>query len=163
MAKKDVYNTIIVTQEPRGRFKECIVDGTPYPGTIMQIKAAVEQIGGRFTYEVYNQSADGERPQGAYCILLEDALQGKTIDDAYVSGTRGFLYFPLPGDELLVRLGDVSGTGDAHTIGEKMMVDDGTGEVIVTTGTPETEPFTCLETLAAPTADTHAFAEFTGY
>jgi hypothetical protein len=163
MPKKDTYNTIVCTQEPRGRFKEGIIDGTPYPGTIMQIKAGVEEVGGRFTYEAYNQAADGDRPQGAIYILLEDALQGKTIDDAYVSGTRGFLYAPLPGDELLARLGDVSGTGDAHTIGEKMMVDDGTGELIVTTGTPETEPFCCLETLAAPTADTHVFCEFTGF
>lgn len=163
MAAKDVYNTIIISPEPRGRFTGGIVDGALYPGTVVQLKAAVEKIAGKFTWEAYNQAADGDRPQGPIAVLLEQKLLGKGIGDPYVSGDTCHLYFPLPGDELLMRLGDVSGTGDAHTIGEKMMVDDGTGELIVTTGTPETEPFTCAETLAAPTADTHVHTFFTGF
>lgn len=160
MAKKDTNPTIVLTPDPKGRMLECVIDGTPYPGTIMQIKNGVEPSGGRFTYEVYDRAADGDRSKGPIAILLEDHLQGKTINDAYVAGTRGFLYFPLPGDELLARLGDVSGTGDAHTIGEIMMVDDGTGELIVTTGSPQSQPFVCLETFAAPTADSHIHVMF---
>jgi hypothetical protein len=161
MAKKDVYNTIIVSQEPRGRRAVCVVSGTPKPGTVMQLKAATEPIGGRHTWEVFNGAADGERT--VIAVLLEDSLQGKGITDAYVDGSRGFLYFPLPGDELLMQLLDVAGTADTRAIGDKYMADDGTGLLVVTTGSPEAEQFVLLETLAAPTADTHAHVMFSGY
>jgi hypothetical protein len=162
MSKKDVYNTIIVSQEPRGRFFDGYVSGTPLPGTVMQLKAATEPVSGRHTWEVYNRAADGDRPLGPIVVLTEDHLQGKGIDQAYENGKMGHFYVPLAGDELLMILGDVSGTGDAHTIGELLLVDDGTGELIVTTGTPQKESFICLETLPAPTADTHAHVMFNG-
>lgn len=162
MAKKDIYNTIIVSQEPRGRFFDGYISGTPKPGTVMQLKAATEPVSGRHTWEAYDRAADGDRPKGPVVVLLEDALQGKGIDGAYENGKMGHLYVPLPGDELLMLLLDVAGTGDAHTIGELMLVDDGTGKLIVTTGTPQKESFVCMETLAAPTADTHAHVMFNG-
>jgi hypothetical protein len=163
MAQKDVYNTIIVSVEPRGRFFDGYVEGALRPGTICQIKAATEPIGGRHTWQVYDRAADGDRPAGPIVILLEQNIIGRGITDAYASGSMGHFYVPLPGDELLAILGDVSGTGDAHTIGEVLMVDDGTGELVVTTGTPQSAPFMCLETLAAPTADTHAHVMFSGH
>jgi hypothetical protein len=156
MAEKDIYNTILCTNDPRGRFFDGYIDGTPKPGTVMQIKAATAKVGGRWTWEVYNRDADGDNPQGPIVVLLEDHLQGKGVGDAYVSGTLGRLYVPLPGDELLMLLGDVSGTGDDHTIGEILMVDDGTGKLVVTTGSPENEHFVCLEAVTDPTADTLA-------
>lgn len=163
MPKKDVYNTIIVSQEPRGRFFDGYVSGTPLPGTVMQLKAATEPVNGMFTWEVYNRDADANRPVGPLVILLEDHLQGKGITDAYETGKVGHFYVPLPGDELLLVLQDVAGTGDTHAIGELLIVDDGTGELIATTGTPEIEPFVCLETLAALAADSHAHVMYTGY
>mgnify|MGYP001309136796 CR=1 FL=1 len=140
MPLRDTYNTIIVSQEPRGRFREAIIDGTPKPGTVMQLKSAVDQVNGKFTYEVYNRDADGDRPKGAIWVLLENKLQGKGITDAYVSGTLGQLYCPLPGDELLMLVGDVSGTGDDHAIGDIM-----------------------LEAATDPTADALMLCEFTGF
>ena len=44
-------NEIIVSSEPRGRFEECIVSGTPKPGTVIDIKPTVAAVSGRFTYE----------------------------------------------------------------------------------------------------------------
>lgn len=144
-------NEIILSPEPRGRFFEGTIEGTPKPGTLMQIKAATEPVNGRYTYEAYNRAADGDRYP--LLVLLPDHYQGKTATDAYVTGTRGFLYAPLPGDELNVLKGDVSGTADDFAIGDMLMIDDGTGKVIATTGTPEAEPFVCLETVTDPTAD----------
>jgi hypothetical protein len=144
-------NEIIVSAEPCGRFLEGIVYGTPKPGTVMQLKAATEPVGGRFTWEVANYDADGD--QRLVAVLLPDQLQGKTATDAYVSGERCFLYCPLPGDELNMLVTDINtGTSDTFAIGDLLMVDDGTGKLVDTTGTPESESFLCLETYADPTS-----------
>jgi hypothetical protein len=129
----------------------------------MQIKSGVAAVNGKWTWEVYNRDADGDRPKGPLAVLMEDYLQGSGIETAYASGKLGQLYIPLSGDELLMVLGDVSGTGDDHTIGEILMVDDGTGKLIATTGSPETEPFVCMETITDPTADTLALVMFSGF
>lgn len=153
-------NKILLSAQPMGRFIEGIISGTPKPGTCMQIKASTEPVNGKHTWEVYNRAADGNRYLVA--VLLEDSLQGKTVSDAYVSGTQGRLYCPVPGDELNMLLQDVSGTGDSHAIGEQLIIDDGTGTLIATTGTPEAEPFILLETLSALSADALAHCMFTG-
>jgi len=162
MGMRDVFNTIVVSPQPVGRWKECIVDGTPKPGTVMTIKAAVEPVNGCFTYEAFNADADGDKR--VIAVLCEDRLQGKTVDStAYVAGDRGFLYFPIPGDELLMLVTNAAGT-DQFAIGDLLMVDDGTGKLIGT-GSNESEPFQVLETLApvALTADVLLHVMFTGY
>lgn len=163
MAMKDTVETIVLTDTGESQFKEGIVSGTPKPGTIVQVKAATEPVNGRFTWEVYNRDADGNRPQGPFAILTEDIWQGKTISDAYVTGTRCRLFFPHPGDELLLLLKNIAGTSDTFAIGDILIVDDATGKGIATTGSPETEPFIVLETVAAITADTLAHVMYTGY
>lgn len=155
-------NEIIVSMEPRGVFHEGYVSGTPKPGTVMQIQAGTAMDGtGRFTWEVYNAAADGD--QRLIAVLLHDKLQGKLATDAYATGDRCRLYCPLPGEELNMLVADVSGTGDDHTVGEILMVDDGTGKLVATTGTPESEPFICLEATTDPTADALLWCIFTGY
>ena len=154
-------NNIIVTNNPRGFRDECLISGTPKPGTLMTIVAATEPVGGRFTYEPFNRDADGDR--ALIAILLPDKLQGKDALTAYADGDRGFLYFPLPGDRLNVLAQDVSGTGDDHAIGDLLIVDDGTGKIIATTGTPQSEPFQCLSTTTNPLADHLLYCVFTGY
>jgi len=156
-------NEILISAVPNGRFLEGLIDGTPKPGTVMQVKAATEPVSGRHTWEVYNRDADGDRPQGPIAVLLPDQLQGKLATDAYVTGTRGFLYAPIAGDEVNMLLADVAGTGDDHAIGELLIVDDGTGLLIATTGTPESEPFVVMETITDPTTDTLVHCMFTGY
>lgn len=165
MSQKTVSETIVLTAQPMGRFLEGYVYGTPKPGTLMQIKAATEPVGGRLTWEVFNGAADGERTTIA--ILLEDNLQGKTVDDAFVSGTMCRLYCPIPGDELLVLCLNLTGTGsgteDAFAIGDKLIHNDGDGKFIKTTGSPESEPFVVMETVAALTADTLVHVMYTGH
>lgn len=160
MGAAETYNTIIVSQEPRGRMFDGYVSGTPKPGTVMQQTSAAE-VGGLGTYEAFNRAADGSRALGPLIVLLEDHLQGKGINDAYETGKLGHFYVPETGDELLMILLDVSGTGDAHTILEELMVDDGTGKLVAVTGTPDQVPFILKETLAAPTADVHALVQRT--
>lgn len=158
-------NTILLSTEPRGRFIEGVVAAgeAPKPGMIVQIQAATALVGGRFTFEIYNADADGGRPKGPYIVLLEDQWQGKTTSDAYAAGDRCFGYVPLPGDELNLLLLNIAGTGDDHAKGEILIVDDTTGKLIATTGSPETEVAMVLETVTDPTADTLCWCIWTGY
>jgi hypothetical protein len=146
-------NSIIISSNPGGTFIEGIIGAglTPKPGTIMQMQLATALVGGRFTFELYNADADGD--QRTIFVLLEDDLQGKLMTTAYAAGDRCKLYVPKAGEELNVLLVDVVGTGDDHTIGELLIVDDSTGKLIATTGTPESEPFQLLETITDPEAD----------
>ena len=150
---------IIAEANPRGKFEECIVYGTPKPGTVMQLRATAK-VGGRFTYEVYAPGTNGE--QRGVAVLLEDDLQGKLATDAYVSGTRGQVYWPVPGEELNMLMKDVAGTADDHAVGDVLMVESGTGKLIVTTGSPESEPFVCLEAATDPAADALLLCKYTG-
>lgn len=154
-------STIIATSNPKGTFLEGYVSGTPKPGTCMQIKAATAEKGGRFTYEVYNADADGN--QREVLVLLEDELRGKLAADAYADGDHCMLYSPAPGEELNMLVADIAGTADDHTIGQILIIDDGTGKLIATTGTPESEPFVCLETATDPTADALLLCRYTGH
>jgi hypothetical protein len=80
--------------------------------------------------------------------LLPDVLQGKIATDAYVTGSRCFMYVPAPGEDINM-LVSAAGTGtDAQAIGDLYIVDKGTGMLVATSGTVESEPFQCMETLA---------------
>ena len=86
-------------------------------------------------------AADGNRLP--IVVLLPDFLQGKTYDTAYADSARIFLYCPLPGEELNMWLENQSGTADDFVIGDKLIVDDGTGKLLISAGSPESEPFVC--------------------
>jgi hypothetical protein len=166
-------NNIIVSGEPKGRFEEIIVAGTPKPGTIMATKT-VALSGTVFTMEpAGTTAASGSRGMAAdgdnipIAVLLGSADHaagppGKTSTDAYVDGERGAVYYPVNGETLNVLKLDVSGTADDLAIGDKLIVDDGTGKVLLSAGSPESEPFECLETVTDPTADVLIWVKFTG-
>ena len=73
-------NEIIVSANPEAKFLEGIIDGTPKPGTIKQIKSGVEPVEGRFTWEAFNRTADGDR--GIIAVLCPDSLQGQLATTA---------------------------------------------------------------------------------
>ena len=159
-------NSIFVTSNPRGIYMEGVVKAgeTIFPGVVVQFDISAGINGnGKFTWELFNADADGGRPKGPLICVIEDRKQGKLMTASYVAGDVIYGYVPLAGEELNMLLGDVAGTGDAHTAGEMLIVDDTTGELIATASTPETEPFMLLETVAAPTADTLAHVIYTGY
>lgn len=156
-------NCIIVTADPKGQFDEgYIASGeTPKPGTILMRDPTVALVGGRFTYKIYNRDADGNLPAGSYWVLRENYLLGKPVTSAYAAGDRCFVYSPRAGEELNLIVADVSGTLD-HALGDILMVDDGTGKLIATTGSPESEVAQLLEAINDPTADTLAWCQWSG-
>ena len=165
-------NRIIVSSEPKGRYEEIIVSGTPKPGTCMYPKNVALAQGGKMTMEpagttaALGMGADGDQIPVAVLLCFLDhmaAPPGKTATDAYVDADRGVVYYPLPGEELNVLFLNAAGTADDVTIGMKLMIDDGTGQVIPTTGTPESEPFVAMEAFTDPAADKLLHMKFSGY
>lgn len=160
-------NKIVLTPEPRGRFIEYVIDGALKPGTIVQVKAATARDGGnRLTVQAFDKSGSGK--PGLIGVLDYDKQQGKSATDAYETGKRGLVYFPLPGDELNCLLHDLSGTGATSdfAIGDPLMVQDGTGKLIdALTGTAAylSAPFELQETITDSTADQLVHVMFTGY
>lgn len=157
-------NKIVREANPRGKFFEGIIGAgvsAPKPGLVMQLDLSVAEENGRFTYVLYNLAADGNR--GPMFVLREDEGQGRTMTTAYAAGERCFLYVPFAGEELNMQMLDVAGTADAHTIGTVLIVDDGTGQLIDTTGSPESEPFTLLENITPTTTDNLARVMYSGY
>lgn len=157
-------STVVITENPRGRFIEGVVSGTPKPGTIMQLTTTAVDGNGRHTWVVFNRDADGNRPAGPLAVLLERG-EGYTYDTAYTDGDQCFLYIPLPGDELNL-LWSTAGTGasDATAVGDIAIVDDGTGLLVATTGSPEIEPFVAMEVVSdTVAAGTMVWVMFSGY
>ena len=156
-------NVIVLSAEPNGRFVEGTIKTgiTPKPGTIMQIDVSAGlDSNNRPTWEYYEPGTDGHRPIGPYIVLREDIARGKTATTAYAAGDHAFGYIPLPGDELNLLLQDTAGTADISP--GQFIVDNGTGEMIATTGTVENEPFLLMETISAPTADTLGWGFWSG-
>jgi hypothetical protein len=150
---------ILVTSKPRGVFEDVYITGTPKPGTVMMITAATAMVGGVFNASVYT-GTDGART--AIAVLLERDQDGSIYSDAYAAGEMGRLYFPLPGEKLNMLFEDVGGTGDDFAIGDIMMVDSGTGKLLATSGSIESEPFQCLEAVTDPMADHWVMCMATG-
>ena len=153
-------NTIIVSSDPKGVFLEGTISGTPKPGTCMEI-SSFTLVGGRFTWQVYQPGTDGE--QRLVAVLLPQDESGQLVTTAYEDGQSGKMYVPQAGEELNMLLKNLSGTADDHTAGETLIIDTGTGMLIATTGSPESEPFRLLETITDPTADQLVWCQYTGY
>lgn len=151
-------NRIIVASNPRGLFEEGIISGTPKPGTCMEKTAATAPVSGRFTYRAVTR-ADGAI--GSICVLLEDRMQGKLATDAYVSGTRGFLYYPVAGEDLNMLVGDVAGTADDVAIGDLFGVTQTTGK-LKANNSFASAPFQANEVITDPTADYLLWVTFLG-
>lgn len=156
------HNVIVVSSDPKGHFIEghAYAGEIFYPGMVVTIKQGAPLIDGRPQYEKANLAASGERTN--IVIVRENDLVGKTIHDAYPAGSRFFGYIPANGDEVQVLVGDTPGTGDEINLGDKLIIEDGTGCVIKTTGSPESEPFEALETLGVITADKLCLCRVTG-
>lgn len=148
--------SIVAAESPRGKYLEVTLASgqTPKPGTCISLKSDG-------TYEAWNGAADGE--QDEVIVLIENWPLGVGPTTAYDDGARAMAYIPLPGDELNMLCANISGTADTYPVASKLMIDDGTGKLIATTGTPEMEPFKVIEAPdAALTVDTLVLCRFTG-
>lgn len=139
---------IIASSNPKGVFEECVISGTPSPGIVMELVPSTNPVGGRFTYRACTRTNGAK---GGIAVLLEDAMQGKLPGDAYVSGTRGFLYWPVAGEELNMLLRESAGTGTLNTenIGDLLAVEKTTGELMAG-GSLASTPFMLLEHVGGP-------------
>lgn len=86
--------------------EEGIASGAILPGMNVGHGLAAESIG-RQTYAVAATDNTGTGTgttggRGNVKVAKEDALQGKTVDDAYASGDNIFVHVALPGDRLQV-------------------------------------------------------------
>ena len=162
-------STIIVStgRAPSGVFREGIVKTaeTFKPGMIVQRDPTVALVEGVPTFKLYDRGADGDRPAGAFWLVTEILRSeiGYAITDDIAAGERFMAYSPNAGEEVNVLYKNVAGTADDVVAGDLAVVDDGTGKVIVTTGTPETEVGMFLESLTDPTADALLWLEWSGY
>jgi hypothetical protein len=154
-------NSIIVTAQPKGTFLEGFVSGTPLPGHNMQIKAAVSPIGGEMTWEAATPSGGDGKP-ALIAILLEDSLQGKGVSDAYVSGTRCFMYCPVAGEDMNVRVGEGGGTSNALAIGDLLMSDAEDG-IFIPNSSGGSVPFQAMEVETLGADDTLIWCKYTGH
>jgi hypothetical protein len=73
--------------------------------------------------------------KGGLKIVKEDALQGKTVDDAYAIGDTVFLYSPIQGDHVQVLVK----TGEDIDIGDNIVVEGGTSGLFVEAAGTETK------------------------
>jgi hypothetical protein len=123
----------------------------------IDISEGLDSGSNNWDYEAYNADADGGHPKGPLFVLLPDpqdatwtlnttAYEGTTTEyiyGAYAAGDHCFVYTPMPGEEFNLLLANESGTADIAA-GTMLMIDDGTGTLNATAGTPETEPFMLL-------------------
>lgn len=157
--------------EYRGRILNGIISGTPKPGQVVEIKRGTALTeNGHATWEPYgttaaatNQGIAASGNRSLIAVLLPDENQGKTATDAYVSGTLCRLYIPANGDELNMLYKNEAGTGDDVLVGDRLMIDDGTGKVSLVGGSEESAPFQSLEALTDPTADALIHCIYTGH
>ena len=151
---------IIVIAEPKGTREECIISGTPLPGTVVELVPSTAPIGGRFTYRLCTRTNGAKGP---VVILTEDHLQGKLATDAYVSGTRGFLYWPVAGETFNMLIRHTVGTGSAgeENIGDYLAVEKATGELMAG-GSLTSQPFMLLEHLGQESGDQLHWVQYLG-
>jgi len=148
-------NKIVVSVPPKGTFEECIISGTPLPGTIMEPVPGAATVGARMTYRASTQPTGNRR---GICVLREDELQGVAPTVAYVAGTRGFLYWPAPGEELNC-LAAIPGTGTGISggaqVGERFIVGSN-GILQPEVGSPAATPFFSIEAMPDISGQTSA-------
>lgn len=176
-----IGNKILLESHPQGRFEEVIVVGTPKPGQWMGRKPATAPVGGNpstvgtFSMEPAGATAaagsrgmDADGDRLAVAILLGPGETASTpptsapADYTFTTGERGMVYWPQNGDRLNTLFQNAAGTADDVAIGDKLIIDDGTGKVLVSTGTPLSEPLEAIEALTDPTADTLIAAVWCG-
>jgi hypothetical protein len=72
--------------------------------------------------------------QGIQPVLIEDGLQGKTVDDAYASGDKAQAYQAVAGDHLQVLVKD----GETIAVADKLVVEGGGSGLFVEAAGSET-------------------------
>ncbi len=124
------------------RLEEALASGTIYPGMLLEVTSATAH-----TVRVHStEGGEAER-----IVAVEDALQGKTINDAYSSASKLQYHVCAPGSEVRMFYGALC---SAISKGTKL-ISDGLGHLIpvadLSTSTLETNIIAvALEAVASP-------------
>ncbi len=119
-----VERTIVLKGNAKGHHDEGVLDTVCLPGMHIQMAADGK-------YDKSPQTS-AELVKRGPKIVKEDALQGKTILDAYAVGDRVFYYVPKKGDHLLLLVK----TGANIAVGDQIAPEGGgTGLFIEAAGT----------------------------
>lgn len=137
-------NEILLSCSPAGHQTEGIFDEVVYPGQNVEMVPGSPEAGGRKHWRRARPGADGARC-GIHIVLF-DFLQGRTENMPYAVNERGFIYTPVMGEEMNIRVSiSGTGTGDEVEPQDGFMVDDTTGNFIPITGSPDFIPWRCME------------------
>lgn len=142
---------IIVSAHPQGKFLEGVITDGSKPGTMMELVPQFVLQGGRQGYRASTTTTGTGRE---IIVLREDYLQGKTVNDAYVPNTRGFLYSPLPGEDINVLTASEPGTGSADAFKVADLLGVNSSGLAVPNASYASTPFQCQEHLVQTPADT---------
>jgi len=149
--------------EPRGIFRNGTIKGAYLPGSLVDRDPTVARgDNGQWTYRPATPGGDG---LPSVIQILCERLTGHNSDVAYEAGEIGRLYIPAPGELLYVRVSAAgTGTGDSVADGDYLIVDNASGLLIATTGTPASKPFRAAEAVTDVTAaGTLVLCEYTGH
>lgn len=99
-------NVYTIVLKGKGHHDEGVTDAIVYPGEAVRMAADGH-------YDPESLAADIAAGAGLK-IVKEDALQGKTVADAYAAADQLFFYSPVPGDHIhvLVKSGEDIDVGD---------------------------------------------------
>jgi hypothetical protein len=153
-------NKILVCPEPHGSFEWGYLAGAYLPGVVLERDPTVALKAGKHTYKVYSPGADGKNPKGGYWVLLENEYLAQPATVAYASGDFAKMYSPRMGEELNLLVANLAGTADDHALGEQTMLQNASGKLVVTAGTPQNEVAQVLEAITDPVADTLAWVQW---
>lgn len=151
-------NVIVVSGDPKGHFIEGTLGSgvAPKPGTCLQVKDGATLVQGRPQYELWNGKPE-------VIIVRENDLMGQGVDTAYPTAGHFFGYIPMPGDEVQVRMKDISGTADNFTAGESVAIEATSGKGIAGVGTANFQTvFTSLENVTGVAAEGLLLCRFNG-
>lgn len=132
---------IVLTVEPKGKFSEGTADAAIKAGTMVDIKAATEPVGGRYTLAA---SAT------ARYVVRTDELLGRIYSDTIAAGERVFAYLPESGDEFNALFLASEG---AQAIGDEVGPDAAGKFIALGTG------YKVMETITVPASDTLVHVE----
>lgn len=151
-----ISNTVVVSQDPRGRYFEGVLAAAAKPGTCVKISAT--DLGGGASDTFLSGGVVRTRTvtpgfAGLNLVVCEMGLLGKTDVDEYPISSGVHVYSPLPGDELnlLVLSGETVNVGDR-------LIFNAAGKLIVSV----TGPYVAQETLGLLAADGFCLVMFGG-
>lgn len=124
----------IVLKSNYGHHDEGTADAAISPGECIQLAAD-----GKFDPA---HKSKAESIKGDLLIATEDALQGKTVADAYASGNKVFFYIPCRGDHVNVLIK----SGEDIQVSDNIVVEGGgSGLFVEAAGTEAAYQLTALD------------------